>query len=498
MSKRRLSGRRRRAGILRKYFFRCASTVALGFLILCFIMMYFIGSQWWDEKYVSLGHNTETISQIYNDLDIEHNSQKKADEAENDTMNLHNALQTMGRTTLSVYFITDTEGSVLYCSDCEDSDTHICETHQNYKVAEEHMNRAFRGSFSDYITDDDFEMGSFVAVTPITNSEGKVIAVAFAVEDAITGLVPYIVRVIESFFYSFIFAIIAVFIALFVITRDVAVPLSDMQKITVYYAKGDFDHKARENYKNREFNDFAKALNKMGYELKINDDSRRSFVANVSHELKTPMTSIGGFIDGIMDGTIPQSEEKKYLGIVSNEVKRLSRMVVSMLNLSKIEAGEIELSPIIYDVGAQVFETLLSFEKTINEKRIEIEGFEEMGSVMMRADKDLVQQVIYNLVDNAVKFTPERGTIRISAENDGELTTVSIRNSGPGISEEEIARIFERFYKVDKSRSYDTKGVGLGLYIVKTIINMHDGDISASSKQGEYTQFTFEIPYIDE
>ena len=116
----------------------------------------------------------------------------------------------------------------------------------------------------------------------------------------------------------------------------------------------------------------------------------------------------------------------------------------------------------------------------------------------MRADKDLIQQVIYNLIDNAVKFTPEKGTITVFAENDGEVTKVSIRNSGPGISEEEIARIFERFYKVDKSRSYDTKGVGLGLYIVKTIINMHDGEISASSKQGEYTEFAFEIPYIDE
>ena len=173
-------------------------------------------------------------------------------------------------------------------------------------------------------------------------------------------------------------------------------------------------------------------------------------------------------------------------------------MVVSMLNLSKIEAGEIELSPIIYDVSSQVFETLLSFEKTINEKHIEIEGFEEIGSVLMRADKDLIQQVIYNLIDNAVKFTPEKGTITVFAENNGEVTKVSIRNSGPGISEEEIARIFERFYKVDKSRSYDTKGVGLGLYIVKTIINMHDGEISASSKQGEYTEFAFEIPYIDE
>ncbi len=497
MTKRKKTGRRKRAGILRKYFFRSAVTVVAGFIALCFIMMFFIGSQWWDEKNVSLNRNIDNICEAYTTLSVHKNPQKSKAEAKADETTLHNVLNTMGKATLSEYFITDMDGNVLYCSDCESGDFHGCENHRNYNVADEHINRALKGRFSDYIGDEDFEIGSFVAVSPILDGETPV-AVAFAVEDAITGLVPYIVRIIESFFYSLIIALIAVFIALYIITRDVAVPLSDMQKITDHYAKGDFDHKARENYKNRELNDFAKALNKMGYELKINEDSRKSFVANVSHELKTPMTSIGGFIDGIMDGTIPPNEEKKYLGIVSNEVRRLSRMVVSMLNLSKIEAGEIELSPIIYDVSAQVFETLLSFEKTINEKQIEIEGFEEIGSVLMRADKDLVQQVIYNLIDNAVKFTPEKGRITVFAENDGEVTRVSIRNSGPGISEEEIARIFERFYKVDKSRSYDTKGVGLGLYIVKTIINMHDGEISAASKQGEYTEFSFEIPYIDE
>ncbi len=497
MAKRKRNRRRKRAGILRKYFLRAAVTVVAGFIALCFIMMFFIGSQWWDEKNISLNRNINNICETYVALSIHENSQKSKAEAVAAEMTLHNVLSTMGKATLSEYFITDIEGNVLYCSDCEAGNSHGCENHRNYNVADEHINRALKGRFSDYIGDEDFEIGSFVVVAPIID-EAEPVAVVFGVEDAITGLVPYSVRIIESFFYSLIIALIAVFIALFVIAREVALPLSDMQKITDHYAKGDFDHKARENYKNRELNDFAKALNKMGYELKINEDSRKSFVANVSHELKTPMTSIGGFIDGIMDGTIPPSEEKKYLGIVSNEVKRLSRMVVSMLNLSKIEAGEIELSPIIYDVSAQVFETLLSFEKTINEKHIEIEGFEEIGSVMMRADKDLVQQVIYNLLDNAVKFTPENGTITVFAKNDGEFTRVSIKNSGPGISEEEIARIFERFYKVDKSRSYDTKGVGLGLYIVKTIINMHDGEIFASSKQGEYTEFAFEIPYADE
>ncbi|MDD6011931.1 MAG: HAMP domain-containing sensor histidine kinase, partial [Oscillospiraceae bacterium] len=208
-----------------------------------------------------------------------------------------------------------------------------------------------------------------------------------------------------------------------------------------------------------------------------------------------PMTTIGGFVDGILDGTIAPQEEKKYLTVVSSEVKRLSRMVVSMLNLSKIESGEVQLSPIQYDVSKQIFETLLSFEKKISEKNIEILGFENMNEVMIEADRDLIQQVIYNLLDNAVKFTPENGKITIFASCNEENTKVAIRNSGAGISQEELARIFERFYKVDKSRSFDTNGVGLGLYIVKTIVNMHDGEITADSKQGEYTEFSFVIPH---
>ena len=236
-------------------------------------------------------------------------------------------------------------------------------------------------------------------------------------------------------------------------------------------------------------------FNALTEKLQASESKRSQFVSDASHELKTPMTSIGGFIDGILDGTIPPEDEKKYLKIVSNEVKRLSRMVVSMLNLSKIEAGEISINLSTYDIAKQIFEILLSFEQKIDEGRINIIGFENMGIVFARADKDLLQQVLYNLIDNAVKFTPENGSIELYAENDSEKTTVRIRNSGHGISPDEISRIFERFYKVDKSRSYDTKGTGLGLYIVKTIINMHDGEISADSIQGKYTEFRFTIPY---
>lgn len=474
--------------MFRKYFIVGGTIIVVGFVIIAFAIMIFVANQWWTDKVENLLKNAQNISVIYAE-ELESESYGR------ESMELiTKTLTIMSDSTVSEYFISDTSGKVIYCGDCGENSSLSCPQHADFVVNPGHIERALSGGFSDYMTDDDFGIGKFVVAVPIKH-HNETVAIAFAIEDAVTGLLPYVASIAQFMTYAVLFVLILMLVVIYVLSRAVTKPLEDMKEVTRHIAKGEFDYRAEENYKQKDINDFAKSLNKMAYELSIDDESRKSFVANVSHELKTPMTTIGGFIDGILDGTIPEQEEKKYLRIVSNEVKRLSRMVVSMLNLSKIEAGEVQISPADYDVGKQIFDTLLSFEKKIDEKKIEIEGFENINNVVIRADRDLIQQVIYNLFDNAVKFTPENGTISVYANNDGEKTTVRIRNSGAGVSPEEISRIFERFYKVDKSRSYDIKGVGLGLYIVKTIINMHDGEITASSKQGEYTEFAFEIPY---
>ncbi len=479
--------RRKRNGMFRNYFVIGGSIIVVGFVIIALAIMIFVANQWWTDKVDELLRNSHNISSLYTE-----NIGKGGKLKDKETIII--ALGMMSDSSVSDYFIADKNGKVLYCGDCEDGNADSCSAHKDFIVNENHIERALDGGFSDYMTDEDFGIGKFVVAVPIKNGH-DIIAIAFAIEDAVTGLLPYVASISQFMAYAVCFVLLFMFIIIYFITRGITKPLEDMQEVTRHIAKGEFDYRASEDYKQKDINDFAKQLNKMAFELAIDDESRKSFVANVSHELKTPMTTIGGFIDGILDGTIPQEEEKKYLGIVSNEVKRLSRMVVSMLNLSKIEAGEVPLAPADYDVGKQIFEILLSFEKKIDENNIEIKGFEEINNVLIKADRDLLQQVLYNLLDNAVKFTPKDGYIHIFAANDGAKTTVKIRNSGAGVSPEEISRIFERFYKVDKSRSYDVKGVGLGLYIVKTIINMHDGEISASSEQGEYTEFAFEIPF---
>lgn len=473
--------KKRKSTLFRRYFKSAAIIIFVAFLFYGSSMMIFVSGQWWNEKVETLSRNARNIALSYVEM--------LRDDSEKGQSYIESTLDIMSQATVSDYFISDLEGNIILCADEGE-----CEKHGSLVVSKDHMERAVDGGFSDYATLDEFGEGRFLVAVPVKNGD-QAVAVVFAVEDAITGLLPYVSNIMTSAVTIMIVAMLIVFIAVFIITRSITEPLGEMEEVTSHIAKGDFSHRVSENYKDRDLTEFAQSLNKMADELAVEEKSRRSFVANVSHELKTPMTSIGGFIDGILDGTIPPEDEKKYLGIVSNEVKRLSRMVVSMLNLSKIEAGEVSLKHTEYDVGKQIFETLLSFEKRIDEGRINIEGFENMGTVPVRADRDLLQQVLYNLIDNAVKFTPKDGTISVFAENDYENTTVIIRNSGQGVSSEEISRIFERFYKVDKSRSYDTKGVGLGLYIVKTIINMHDGKISADSKLGEYTEFRFVIPY---
>ena len=196
----------------------------------------------------------------------------------------------------------------------------------------------------------------------------------------------------------------------------------------------------------------------------------------------------------ILDGTIPEEKRNHYLRIVSQEVKRLSRLVKTMLDLSKIDSGEMKLRLTRFDLSNTVFVTLLSFEKAIEDKKIEIRGLETASSLFVDGDPDMIHQVLYNLLENAVKFTNVEGYIDIRLAETNDRVTVTIKNSGPGIPADEVAMIFDRFYKTDKSRSQDKNGMCLGLYIVRTIIRLHGGEISVSSVENEFCQFEFWLP----
>ncbi len=322
-------------------------------------------------------------------------------------------------------------------------------------------------------------------------SDGDVIGYTFAQTQ--TGVQSLALAVIRIFLLSALACLMLAFICIWHLTKKMVTPLQQMSAAAKQFAIGDFSYRVKVRGCD-ELADLGIAFNDMADALDKTESSRASFVANVSHELKTPMTSIAGFIDGILDGTIPKEKQNYYLGLVSTEVRRLSRLVVAMLNMSKIESGEFQMKPNNYDISDQIIRILLTFEQKIEKKNIEIIGLEDLQPQYIVADPDMIYQVIYNLFDNAVKFTNEDGFIKVTLEDLGSQIRVSIKNSGAGIKAEELSRVFERFYKVDKSRSLDAKGAGLGLYIVKMMVEMHSGRIYAKSEDENTAEFVFTLP----
>lgn len=307
------------------------------------------------------------------------------------------------------------------------------------------------------------------------------------------GLSEHLMNNLQVFFLSALGVLTLTFIVLYVMTYRMVRPLRQMAAATRSFGVGDFSYRIQVSGKD-EVAELANSLNNMAVSLSSVEGMRRSFVANVSHELKTPMTTIAGFIDGILDGTIPPEKRDHYLKIVSDEVKRLSRLVKSMLDLSRIDNGELRLKPVKFDLTDLVCSVLLSFEQRIEAKEIRVTGLEDCPRIEVNADYDLLGQVVYNLIDNAVKFIDVSGTLTLNIRRADGRVYCAIRNTGMGVPAQEMPHIFERFYKSDKSRSLDKNGMGLGLYIVKTVINLHHGEIVVRSAEGEYCEFEFWLP----
>ena len=242
-----------------------------------------------------------------------------------------------------------------------------------------------------------------------------------------------------------------------------------------------------------EIGELGEAFNSMADSLEKSEQRRREFIANVSHELKTPMTTIAGYADGILDGTIPPESEKKYLQTISSETKRLSRLVRSMLELSRIQAGNREdLLSQSFDISEVLRRTLVNFIDKIEERGLDVDFQVPEEPIVVMGNADAITQVVYNLFDNAVKFSRNGTELGVSLWKDDAKAYVSVRNHGSTIPEAEIPLLFERFHKSDRSRSQDRDGVGLGLYIVKTILNNHGEDIAVTSRQG-VTDFVFTL-----
>ena len=384
-------------------------------------------------------------------------------------------------------FITDSYGTILV-TNSEEYDSFIGSVVSVELVDE--MASSLRGVEGtgrlDFISSE-----VFYSALPVLQRNEIFVGSVFAVSENV-GNKSIVFTMIKLIAIAVIWGTIIAFIAVYTISRKSMFPLKDMSKAAKSFAVGKFDVRVPVRGDD-EIAELAQAFNNMATSLESLEVSRSDFIANVSHDLRTPMTTISGFIDGILEGAIPPEKEKHYLEIISAEVKRLSRLVTLLLEITKIKDGQRQLNITSFNICEMARQVLISLEKQIDSKKLEIEFITDADSVYVDADSDAIYQVVYNLVQNATKFTDEGGMIRVRILEKAEKVYFSVYNEGVGIAENDIPYVFDRFYKTDKTRGLDKTGSGLGLYIVKAIVDSHNEEIWVKSVYTKYCEFVFTL-----
>ena len=393
--------------------------------------------------------------------------------------------------------ICDAEGRLLMCSDAP----HGCE-HRGLVIDNGQYLQAVKNQ--DYVSTTGVLSGlypdsRYVVSTAIRHPNTNEFLGLVMVSKPVSNTVSVLKRLSDIYLFVAIFVILAATVVMTVYARKNSNPLRDMARTATAFGHGDLKARAKvQKNSPMELQELALAFNNMAQSLEKSEYQRQEFVANVSHELKTPMTTISGYVDGILDGTIPPEQQEYYLQIVSQETKRLSRLVRSMLDISRLneQSGIPEDKKTRFDVGECAGQVLITFEQRITEKKLNVSADFPEYPVITLAAQDPITQVIYNLVDNAVKFCPEGGDLALKIRTGSNKIYVSVSNNGQTIPPQELPLLFDRFHKLDKSRSQNRDGWGLGLYIVKTIVCSHGEDISVSSANG-LTEFTFTLPLVN-
>ncbi len=341
-----------------------------------------------------------------------------------------------------------------------------------------------------------FTMDMTVNINPIVTNDGEFVGavMSFSESRQVTELIE---SMITTVILSCLSIMLAALVAIYFMSRKIVDPLKQMSKAAKSFAAGKFDVRVPVRGRD-EVAELATAFNNMAASLAKLEDMRRTFLSSVSHDLRTPMTTISGFIDGIIDGAIPPEKHEYYLDVIRTEVRRLARLVSSLLDITRIQAGERKFSKSAFDICEMARLILISFEQKIDEKHLQVEFDCESDKMTVWADRDAIYQILYNICDNAVKFSREGGIYKISILERDKKVYVSVYNEGNGIPSEELPFVFERFYKSDKSRGLDKTGVGLGLYIAKTIIDAHEEEIWVKSVYKKDCEFVFTLPYTPE
>ncbi len=460
-----------RKSVFSEFFTLCAAIISAAIVCVAVVLIIISSEFYKNDKKAYLITNADTIMSITK-LSID-----SADGVNTDYLN--NIYLNVTDTTEIVFTLTDSNGVALVCSEAPPC------SHTGRKIGEDILNKVGSEGFFELSSLDHFYPSTVFNLVYKFQAAGNEYYLFSKLSDA--PLQQYLTKLIITLAVASVAILVLVFIAIYAAVKHLMTPVKEMTLAAKRFGNGDFSEKLYVPEDN-EFGFLANSLNEMASSLEAIEENRKSFISNVSHELRTPMTTIGGFINGILDGTIPKEKHNYYLNIVSEEVDRLARLVTSMLNISKYEAGEMKMTKKTFDLMPLLVKVLLMFETRIDNKHVEIRGIEH-GRFMVSADKDLMQQVLYNLVENAVKFVDDGGYIEFAFENRDGSSVIRIRNSGDGLKANEISKVFDRFYKADASRGIDKTGVGLGLSIVRSIIKLHDGKILVRSEPNSFVEF---------
>ena len=448
--------------------------------------------QWLFNRYLT----EQTISSLQNDSKViaELVSACHSDRAISD-QDFYVALTVAVSVSGSDAVICDADGNLLICGDSPLG----CE-HVGLRLDEHYRSRIFEsnGCVDTGVIKGLYEERRYVASQPVLDSKtGKPLAIVM-VSAPIDASIDMLQQTSDAFLMVAVLVILLSVALLIFFLRRQSSPLRQMAAAASAFGHGNFRARVHtDGHHPQEIEALALAFNNMASSLEKSEYRRQEFVANVSHELKTPMTTISGYVDGILDGTIPPEKSRQYLTLVSDETKRLSRLVRSMLDISRLQdqGGIPEERKTRFDISELAGQVLISFEQKINEKHLEVQVDMPDHPVYTHADQDAITQVVYNLTDNAVKFCPEGGALSVAVREGNNKLYLSVSNSGKTIPADELPLVFERFHKIDKSRSQNRDSWGLGLYIVKTIVDSHGENISVTSRD-QKTTFTFTLPLV--
>lgn len=467
----------------KKFFLTTAVLILASLIVITALLCFFVSNFLIREKQNTTAENCAAVAKTVFYM--------STDEVKSE--NVVNLFRAISNVTDSVLLITDQNGKVLLCS-CENFRFGNSCKHSRQRLDTQVMQQALssEGYSGSGTLGGVFNEIYYTTGSALRNSNNDMIGAVFS-SISNKNVRVFFFSILRIFLLSALVPLVIMFFAEYYISYRYMRPLKLMAEAANSMAQGDFSKRIPVTGDD-EISELAVAFNKMTNALVRIEGTRRRFVANVSHELKTPMTTIGGFIDGILDGTIEPEKQPYYLNIVSSEVKRLTRLVQSMLSLAKLESGEMQVNKTPFDLTEMLCTIVISQEQRIEQHRLTIAGLEDDGKITVVADRDLIYQVIYNLVDNAIKFTNEGGEIRFIVHASTEGVRFAIRNTGPGIAPEDLPRVFERFYKSDRSRSAVKDSTGLGLYIANTIVQIHGGTMQVRSEVNRFTEFEFFLP----